>query len=801
MPIRKQRIHGIFRFGTKAETLEHLRPLIAEAVIPESVCFAVREWKTSRAAILRRIQKTFGAVTLAVRSSALGEDAAGQSLAGAFMTRLGVDGADAVVLGQAIDGVAASMTGDFRDQVLVQAMVEDIAVSGVIMTHDMVHGAPYYCIDYDDESGRTDLVTAGNGINKGLFVYRNAEPGLIRSPRVSRFLKMARELERVCGCPALDIEFGLGRDGRLYLFQVRRMALSASWHPVTQRRVARQLVHVERFVRERSAPRTGLLGRRTILAVMPDWNPAEIIGTTPRPLAASLYRELVTRDVWREARAAMGYRRLPEEELMVLINNHPYIDVRNSFNSFLPAALPDAVGETLVDAWLDRLDACPELHDKVEFEIVPTCRDFCFDADFADRYHGLLGKRDLARYRQMLSDLTRRSLAPGAGNTLEAALADAARFEAMPAPCVAADGAYAWLAKSVSLIRRCRELGTFPFAVVARHAFMAEALLRSAVKRGALTEARLSAFKRTIHTVTSSMVRDYAEVCRGRRSRKAFLGRYGHLRPGTYEITSLRYDERDDLFLEALPENAAKSVAPRFAPTTAEMTALGRLLAEAGLDVIDAAGLFEYARRAIAGREYVKFVFTRSLSDALCAIARWGEAQGLSHEDLSYIEWPEIERSLTRPVIDDADRHYLELAEAGRRDLAAAHAFRLGHIVRGVRDIHVATVNRSVPNFIGTGRATGQVVELSAATPATVNVRDRIVCIENADPGYDWIFTKGPRALVTQFGGANSHMAIRCAEFGLPAAIGCGEQIYRRVALAGSVELNCAEKILRPLHA
>ncbi len=44
-------------------------------------------------------------------------------------------------------------------------------------------------------------------------------------------------------------------------------------------------------------------------------------------------------------------------------------------------------------------------------------------------------------------------------------------------------------------------------------------------------------------------------------------------------------------------------------------------------------------------------------------------------------------------------------------------------------------------------------------------------------------------------------MAVRCAEFDLPAAIGCGDQIYQRVVTASSVELNCAEKILRPLHA
>ena len=179
---------------------------------------------------------------------------------------------------------------------------------------------------------------------------------------------------------------------------------------------------------------------------------------------------------------------------------------------------------------------------------------------------------------------------------------------------------------------------------------------------------------------------------------------------------------------------------------------------------------------------------------------KWGDNYGLSRDDLSFLEWSELAKGLTQPVMDDVDRYYLDSAEKARRHMAAAHAFRIGHIVYGVRDIYVATQNRSVPNFIGLGIASGKVAVLQANTPTTINLKNRIVCIENADPGFDWIFTKGIAALITRFGGANSHMAVRCAEFGLPAAIGCGDQAFERVTKAGNVDLNCAEKILRPLY-
>ena len=58
---------------------------------------------------------------------------------------------------------------------------------------------------------------------------------------------------------------------------------------------------------------------------MPDWNPAEMIGNAPRPLALSLYKHLITNRVWAEARAVMGYRRV-EAPLLVDFHGRPYID-------------------------------------------------------------------------------------------------------------------------------------------------------------------------------------------------------------------------------------------------------------------------------------------------------------------------------------------------------------------------------------------------------------------------------------------------------------------------------------------
>ena len=72
-----------------------------------------------------------------------------------------------------------------------------------------------------------------------------------------------------------------------------------------------------------------------------------------------------------------------------------------------------------------------------------------------------------------------------------------------------------------------------------------------------------------------------------------------------------------------------------------------------------------------------------------------------------------------------------------------------------------------------------------------IDLENKIVLIENADPGYDWIFTKNISGLITKYGGVASHMSIRCSELGLPAAIGCGDILFEQLQNAERILLDC----------
>ena len=79
----------------------------------------------------------------------------------------------------------------------------------------------------------------------------------------------------------------------------------------------------------------------------------------------------------------------------------------------------------------------------------------------------------------------------------------------------------------------------------------------------------------------------------------------------------------------------------------------------------------------------------------------------------------------------------------------------------------------------------------------TLNLDNRIIVIEKAEPGNDWIFSKYKiTGLIAKYGGAASHMAIRCLELGIPAALGCGEKIFRYLSECSRIVLDCKNETI-----
>jgi phosphohistidine swiveling domain-containing protein len=120
---------------------------------------------------------------------------------------------------------------------------------------------------------------------------------------------------------------------------------------------------------------------------------------------------------------------------------------------------------------------------------------------------------------------------------------------------------------------------------------------------------------------------------------------------------------------------------------------------------------------------------------------------------------------------------------------------RLPALITGPDDLVVVKPTRSKPNFITSCEAEGQIVILKQRLPsASSELSGKIVVLVAADPGYDWIFSSQIAALVTKYGGVASHMAIRAAQFGIPAVIGCGDVLYNEFNVNNRARINCGSR-------
>ena len=174
---------------TKAQTLSFLSTKLEKSIISKLIFFTVKDWEESRNKIIEGIQAKFPKQDLIIRSSAIGEDGQTESMAGAFESVTDVDSGNSQHLISSIEKVIKSYHQNYNplNEVLVQLVVKNVSMSGVLLTHELNNGSPYYVINYDDESGETNTVTAGDSeySNRTLYIYRKAIYN-IRSKRFER---------------------------------------------------------------------------------------------------------------------------------------------------------------------------------------------------------------------------------------------------------------------------------------------------------------------------------------------------------------------------------------------------------------------------------------------------------------------------------------------------------------------------------------------------------------------------------------------------------------------------------------
>ena len=771
---------AVWANGSKAEALVAAREVLTTARVLPLFYFDVGRWWEDRDEVLAELSTHhWSDEPLIVRSSAEGEDDPSFCEAGLYLSVRAVVGPAA--LADAVDAVIASYAPPGPgDQVLIQPELHGAMASGVAFSCDPANGSPYLVVNWA-EGAVTDAVTGGHagGLNTWIGAWSSDPPPPGR-PFEGKLGVVVRDLLLATGFDHIEIEFGIDADGLVVLFQVRSLQAAPTELIPGQHHDA--LIDISGAIEARARnPSVGVRGSRTAFGVMPDWNPAEIIGRRPRPLARSLYKHLITDSTWREARAAYGYRVLPGVELMDSFGGLPYIDVAASFTSLCPADLPDDVADRLVDASIERLLAHPHLHDKVEFEVVLSCWTADLEERLAAWYGPQLDLHDRALILDSLRQLTRQIVATTGQRRTDLELVSVPLQSSLNVRSSSP-------ADIVAMLQRCIVEGTRPFAGLARCAFVARQILDSFVRVGAITSGELESLLGSIDTTAGLMRRDLESL-----GRTEFLQRYGHLRPGTYDVLSPRYDEAPDHYFAW--DQPAPAASPAASPAVVGLPdeiagRIDHVLADGGAGV-SAQELWAFAAASIGAREEAKFRFSRQVSLILSCIADLARHHGLSVDDSSYLDVATVQ-GLTGDF--EGDHHVLRSqVERGRRAYSTTRALSLPMLMSSGEQAWAFEEPPTEPNFITHRRVMAPVAVIDRGDAP----EGAIAVVSSADPGYDWLFSRGVVGLVTAYGGCNSHMAVRSIQLGIPAVIGAGDERFGRWSQATFLDVDCANRLVR----
>ncbi len=436
---------------------------------------------------------------------------------------------------------------------------------------------------------------------------------------------------------------------------------------------------------------------------------------------------------------------------------------------------------------MNKLARYPKYHDKIEFEIVFSC----YYLGIHDRLKELLefgfNENEITRIEFSLLELTNNIISPDSG-LFKKDIEKVSILEQNYQKIIKAD--ISLVDKIYWLLEECKAYGTLPFAGVARAGFIAVQFLNSFVSMGIITKDEFDSYMNSLETVNKKMNKDLKRCGKGDLSRSKFLEIYGHIRPGTYDIMSKRYDEAYDEYFCVESSEDLEEAAASFSFSDKEMQRIQLELEQNGL-ISTACELMAFIKEAIEGREYLKFVFTKVVSKILLLIEELGNRANITKDDMAYLDISVIKQLYVDLYTGDIRTIFEENIRNNKIQYESAIQIKLPSIIVVPEDVYSFFLLAEEPNYVTQKSILADTVLFEKGKGS---LKGKVVFIRRADPGYDFLFSKGIGGLVTQFGGANSHMAIRCAELGIPAVIGAGEINYEEWSRYERIWIDCLKK-------
>ena len=774
-------------FTSKTNVLKLLEKKLEFSKIEKIFYFTQSEWEQSKPEILNQVHNTFSKKKIIVRSSAMGEDSSETSQAGSYESILNVNSNSKSQLVSAINAVITSYkeknNNNPENQILIQTQTIDIIVSGVCFTKTPDLGSPYYVINF--EEGESTIGVTHGLVNQTIKILRNSNYDLLEK-KWFLLLRSIHEIEHFLKFDTLDIEFGITKNNKIVIFQVRPITSIGKLLPQKIIQKINQTIfkNIQKFEKLKNIQK--IPGKPLIFSDMTDWNPAEIIGNNPNLLDYSLYDFLIMKDAWYKGRANIGYQKFNSHALMEKFGNKPYVNVRTSFYSLIPNTLSKSLTKKLMNFYLHKLQNNPQLHDKVEFEILFTCYDFSLSDRLQELTNFNFSQQEIKKIYTALFEFTEKLITefPEITSRCNNSITQMSDNRLLHMKKISKSSNYVKkLEVAEILLNECKTLGTTPFSLMARISFIANTFLNSSVSKNYLSRKLLAEFMNSLDTPLSNFQNDLINYYDGNTTKKQFLDKYGHLRPGTYDITIDRYD-KENPFLNNInfqKQNISDSQILFFKK-------IEKILISNNFKV-SPNNFISFLRDSIILREKLKFEFTHNLSDALELISDVGRELGFFKNEMSYLEISNI--FSYKQFSKNSLKSFWKKKINENKQKKELHDFLvLPSILSSKNDFEFIQYHSAKPNYITVKSISCEIINLDDQKHVQ-DLENKIILLEHADPGFDWIFTRNPAGLITKYGGVASHMSIRCSEMNLPAAIGCGEILYEHLKDSSKVLLDC----------
>ncbi len=756
----------------KAKTLSNLN--LKHSVIPRLKIYSVNAFLKKKFTIIDNIKKKFKNKKIAIRSSHIKEDGKKLSNAGKYSSFLNINSNDHKNIENKINLVIHSYRKSFKNNIFfVQEMVRDIKLSGVVLTKDINNYSDCYVINYH-KGKDTTVVTSGKKQSQSIRYIKNKKY-LLKKP-FDKLIASVNEIEKKFKF-ALDIEFVIDKKNTIYIVQVRKLnALNDKFKNNFKKEIAYK--NLEKKIIKLQQPHYNLFGNKNFFGVMPDWNPAEIIGKKPRPLALSLYQELITNHIWSENRRDYGYQNLKEFHLMTTFFGTPYIDIRIDFNSWLPDKLSSTIKKKLTNFYLNKFERNFSSHDKIERDIIFTSFNFSTKNKIKKDLIKILSSKEISELVHSLKEINRLAIFKSQKDFMKIKKLIKVQSKIENSNLYLIDKIY-WH------VEECKALGTLPFAGLARCGFIAIDLLDSLVREKIFSKKDKSNFMESLNTISSKINIDYKKL-----TKKNFINKYGHLRPNTYEITSNNYKENFNKYFGNKFTDFRKR--KKFLLNKIQKISIYKLL-ERNKIYKSPEQLLEFMKTSIEHREYAKFIFSKSIDLIFKNIMGFGKKYYFTRDDLSYLKIDYFLDSYFNLSSEIFKVNLKNNLANNKKEYIKNSRIPLPDVILGPKDVYVQNIDASTGNYVTESQVTSKLFYLSKKNDYR-KLKNSIVCIESADPGYDFIFSHGIKGLITKYGGYNSHMAIRCSELNIPAVIGLGEKKFSLLKNVNTVQIDCKNK-------